>query len=259
MEQLLPIHGGYNFRELGGYPTLKGKKIKAQRIIRSAALDQLTTADVTFLQNYGVQQVIDFRTTEERLQQPDKIIPQAEYLHLPVFKEDETQSTISPTALFEKILAGESGDARMKKSYQDFVVTPDAQRAYQKFFQQLLTQKGGLLFHCTAGKDRTGFGAYLFLNALEVPSEIIWQDYLKTNDASAQAVQKMLASAKEQGAPEILLTNIEALMVARKEYLTSAITAIHENFGDTANFLKNGLHLAPSDLAQLQAEYLEEA
>lgn len=257
MERVLKMEGGYNFRELGNYATTTGKKIKTQRILRTAALENLTTADLTFLKNYGVDTVIDFRTQEEIQMAPDKQIQEANYFQLPVFKEDETQSTISPTALFERILAGEKGDKKMEQAYLDFVMEDQAKKTYHDFFQHLLAEKNALIFHCTAGKDRTGFGAYLFLSALKVPQEVIYEDYLLTNPASEVKVANLLDEARKQKAPEILVASIRDLLLAKPNYLQTAEAAIAKNYGDTAGFLQAGLGLSKSELQDLSRLYLE--
>ena len=256
MEFVLPMQGGHNFRDLGGYENVEGKKIRSNRLIRAAKLADLTQADLTYLQNYGVEKVIDFRTAEEITGAPDKKIADAKYLVLPVFKEDTTQSTITPTALYQKILAGESGAKRMQLSYEEFVLTDDAHKAYHDFFAEILTLDKGLIFHCTAGKDRTGFGAYLILSALKVPDAVIERDYLATNKYLAPELEKTLSYALTQGADDLFLENITALLVARSEYLATSIAAIAKNYGDVDHFLREAIGLSPSDLATLQHEFL---
>ena len=256
MEFVLPLQGGHNFRDLGGLKNLTGQTIQPNRLIRAAKLADLTDEDLTYLKNYGVEKVIDFRTAEEIAGAPDKKIADANYLVLPVFKEDTTQSTITPTALYQKILAGESGAKRMQLSYQEFVLTDDAHRAYQQFFKEILTLDKGLIFHCTAGKDRTGFGAFLILHALNVPEATIEQNYLATNTYLAPELEKTLSYARTQGADDNFLENITALLVARPEYLQTAEKAIAVNFGDVPRFLNEAIGLAPSDLAQLRHDFL---
>lgn len=257
MKRILDIKGGYNFRELGNYTTLTGKKIKPQRILRTASLENLTPTDITFLKDYGVDTVIDFRTTEEIQVAPDKNIPGAKYLKIPVLKEDETQSTISPAALLKEILAGKRGVEKMEEAYSDFVVKKEAKKAYYEFFQQLLTAENTVIFHCTAGKDRTGFGAYLFLSALSVPEKVIYEDYLLTNSASKQKVAYFLKEAEDQHAPEILIANIYDLLLAKLDYLQTAEKFITQNYGNVANFLQKGLGLTKGELQDLNRLYLE--
>lgn len=256
MERILSLQGGYNFRELGGYETKNGLKVKNNRLLRASALENLTEEDLIYLHKYGVDTVIDFRTKQEQLMAPDKKIPEANYFVLPVFKEDETQNTITPTDLYAKILAGESGEKKMEAAYADFVLTQQAQKTYQTFFHHLITEEKTLIFHCTAGKDRTGFGAYLFLSALGIPEEVIYEDYLLTNPASEEKVDHMLKEARKQNAPEELVKNILDLLLAKKSYLDTAVDAIEKNYGNVEGFLKDGLNLSKGDLKDLKSHYL---
>ncbi|WP_071130680.1 tyrosine-protein phosphatase [Enterococcus timonensis] len=256
MDREIRLQGGFNFRELGGLENIHGQKIKSKKIIRAAALEQLTAEDLTFLENYGVTEVLDFRTKEEMLNAPDQLIARANYFQLPVFKEDETQSTITPTALFEKILAGQSGQLKMEEAYRDFVIEKQARETYAIFFKHLLSDQS-VIFHCTAGKDRTGFAAFLLLSALEVPTQTIWDDYLLTNISSDQRVKFLIQEAKNQQVPDLLVENIYDLLVAKTAYLQTSIDTIAENFGSVNHFLQDGLHLTNADLNDLKKIYLD--
>lgn len=163
-QRVLTVPGGINFRELGGYSTKDGRKIKWHKVIRTGGLDQLTPAGQALLDDYGVRYDIDFRSPQEVLDAPDRIPANAKYVYAPVFNVDETRNsdgTDKMTANLEK--HPDSGFKHMLKVYQMVADEQHAKDEYRRFFDNLLANDqpdSTLLFHCTAGKDRTGMGRY---------------------------------------------------------------------------------------------------
>ena len=88
-QRLLPIKNGYNFRDLGGYPTADGHQIKWHRLIRTGSLARLDQTDLTVLDNIPISLDIDLRAPDEVKKDPDRVPSQAKYYHLPVFEADE--------------------------------------------------------------------------------------------------------------------------------------------------------------------------
>ncbi len=137
-----------------------------------------------------------------------------------------------------------------------------AQQAYQELFQLVLSnQSGATLFHCTAGKDRTGFGAYLLLTALGVPRETILQDYLLTNDVTAafrrRWVVQLRASTAELGNRDAVIKNRSDMMAVFPGYLTAAIETVNRLAGSPTQYLTDCLELTRGDLADLRRLYLD--
>ena len=165
INQLIGVTSGRNFRELGGYETLSGKKIKMHKLLRTGNLADLSPFDKQFLTDYGVKYDVDFRSKEEVDNQPDRVPDGVEYIYDPVFSEDLTNSSKSLNDL-NKQAANDAdfGFDHMHYAYEDMIESESAQNAYRKLFEVLLKNDGeneSVIFHCTAGKDRTGFGAML--------------------------------------------------------------------------------------------------
>lgn len=260
-QRLLDISGGINFRELGGYPTLDGRAVKWQRVIRTASLARITDTDQQTLLNYGVTVDVDFRSQTEINKEPDRVPTGVRYQHLPVFDDDQTDNSKTQAQIQAELKAqAENGFQHMLDTYHDMITTTQSHIAYQQFFNTLLaTEDNVVLFHCTAGKDRTGMGAVFLLNALGVPETTIKQDYLLTNQVAADLVNRRLASAKAEGASGQLLDSIKALWRVSDAYYQTAMTAIHDNYGDMNGFLNQALQLSPQDIADLKALYLSKA
>ncbi|WP_303219091.1 tyrosine-protein phosphatase [Enterococcus asini] len=262
MDRILHVKGAANVRDLGGYVSQSGEKsakVRYQKVIRSAGIQDLTPADQTLLAEYGVTKVVDFRSAKERSAAPDAEIVQAENIFLPIFPEQTTTSA-APGTLFEQIQAGLDAATQMRSVYRHFVEEAYSRQAYRRFFEILLANEApdsGVLFHCTAGKDRTGFGAALVLAGLEVDRQTILDNYLETNPNLTQTLQQMLDQAQKEGAPDHLLAGIKDLMAARADYLGESYAAIQEHYGDVAGFFHEGLGLSHQDLLDFRRLYRE--
>lgn len=255
-ERVLPIQGSENIRELGGYQTVDGRTVKWRKVLRGAVLAHLTDADKTFLENYGLKTIIDFRSIQEQQEQPDDTIKGAEHVSLPVFPTTEA----SPQEMMKDLLAKhEDSKTIMEASYEHFVTDPHSVATYGKFFEWLTNNKDEnvLLFHCTAGKDRTGFGAALFLAALGVDRSVIMQDYLLTNQYLNKQKAELRKMIQKEDVPQEIIDSSEELLMADPSYLNAAFAAIDKNYGTVGNFLVEGLgfdSLAQEDLRELYLE-----
>ncbi len=258
MERILPIEGGFNFRELGNYPTLDGFKTKEKRLIRAATLDKLTAKDQDFLSQYGVKQVLDFRSQRELDRAKDQEIPGAKNIFNPIFEENDEPENLDLIDFYEFFIGDLTGVERMKKSYEEFIYSEHSKKAYHDFFSYLIqNETGASLFHCSSGKDRTGFGAFLVLSALNVPEEVIWEDYLITNTQVTGKIQRVLTLADEKNASEYLKNQISDLLVVKEEYLKHSLHVLNQEYGDVHHYLRQGLGLAESDLRDFQKQYRE--
>ena len=181
--QLIDVTSGRNFRELGGYETNSGKKIKMHKLLRTGNLADLSPFDKQFLTDYGVKYDVDFRSKEEVERQPDRVPDGVEYIYDPVFSEDLTNSSKSINDLNTQASDdADFGFNHMHYAYEDMIESESAQKAYRKFFDVLLkndVEGESVIFHCTAGKDRTGFGALQSVRAeyIDHAVKIINDDY----------------------------------------------------------------------------------
>ena len=238
MVKIIPLEKAENVRDLGGYKTPNGT-VKFNKVVRGASLSDLSVRDREALQQYGVTDVVDFRSPSEAKDAPDKKIPTAKEYFLPE--------------------QGMTAQAQMIKVYRHFIEDEHAKKAYQEFLQILLANSGeqkSVLFHCTAGKDRTGFGAALVLDLLGVEQQTIMTDYLATNQYLNDRIANMTAAAKKQGAPELLVNGIEALMKADEAYLNESYTAAREHYGSLTNYAKEGLGFTTGEISDLKKLYL---
>lgn len=231
----LPINGGYNYRDLGGYPTLDGHTIKWRRLLRSGSLHRLTSQDLQYFSDMKLAKDIDLRSPRETKKEPDQVPGATEYIANPIFSTDETRASQPISSFSDELNADPNRD----------------------FFQQLLSAPADrpVLFHCTAGKDRTGIGAYLLLNALEVQPDVIIKDYLLTNELVKDVQQDIKQKLTAGHFSSNYIQNSLDMASVKREYLQTAQDAIQKISGSVDQYLKEVMQLSDSDLQALRHKY----
>jgi protein-tyrosine phosphatase len=245
----IPLQGAANFRDLGGYKTKDGKEVKWGKLYRSADISKLTENDLKILSAIHVKVDCDLRGPKEADIAPDKISSSIERIFLPAGSEN-VGGGMQDYAPFLK--SEHTADSMMMAMYSK---TDHLQKKYKPMFDRLLTlgTDEALLFHCTAGKDRTGIGAALILYALGVDETVIYEDYELTNfyrKASNEQFIKMLTS---KGVSE---NAAKVLMSADKKYLKATFDAIKKQYGSMELFLQNEMGLNKENQNILLKKYL---
>ena len=212
-------------RDLGGYPTSDHKHVKWKTFIRSGDLDKLTESDLDYLTSLHIRTDIDFRSMQEKKAAADKIPSTVtQYIPLSIEAGDMTDMAHFNLNNIPGIL---------EQAY--VYIIQNAQDTYREFFRIVSEERNTpLLFHCSAGKDRTGIAAALLLGALGVDREVIMEDYMLS------AVQ-----AHPGFAP---------LTTVRKEYLEAAFQTIDTDYQGMDNYLKNQLGVDTHRLRMLYTE-----
>jgi protein-tyrosine phosphatase len=253
----LPLEGTPNFRDLGGYETTDGRFVRWGMLYRSGVLTGLTPSDLSYLSQLGIKIVCDFRTAQENALAPEKWIddPAVQHVAVPI----GTTPAKGHSDAAEALLSGQPTVAelrgRLDQTYQHMVI--DSAPQYATVFRQLREDRLPLLYHCTAGKDRTGVFSALVLLALGVPRETVFADYALTNkyltpDAQKQMARASAPSAMAQLSPE----QARVLMAADPEYLQSALAAIDQKYGSFDNYRRRALGLSDTDLEGLKSRLL---
>jgi protein-tyrosine phosphatase len=245
----IKLEGVVNFRDLGGYATKDGRHVKWGKIYRSASLNRLTDADVKKLQGLSLARVADFRGPYEVAVAPDKLPSGALRISLPAGSEN-----VGDSNYMRNMMRQVRNDSFMIAFYG--VITPFKER-YKPLFRELLTlnKDSSLLFHCTAGKDRTGIAAALVLYALGVNERTIMDDYLATNYYRSVENEKMINTmVKAYAIDEVRARN---LMSAREDYLEATFASIKSKYGSLDNFLKTEMGLNRKKIKQLRRLYLD--
>jgi len=243
------LEGAINFRDIGGYETKDGRYVKWGKIYRSAALNKLTEADIRKLQSLALARIADFRGPYEVKTAPDKMPTGVMRISLPAGSEN-----IGDSAYMRKIAQQMRNDSFILQFYTK--TTPFKAR-YKPLFQELLTlnKDSSLLFHCTAGKDRTGIAAALVLYALGVDETTIMQDYTATNYYRAAENEKAVNGMIN--AYGIDSTTARNMMAAKPGYLQATFTSIKNQYGSIDRYLKKEMGLNKKKLEKLRQLYLD--
>ena len=228
-ERQLPMAGGYNFRDLGGFPTPDGRHVKWGKIFRSDDLYHLTEADLHYLSSIPIISVVDFRSPNEVAAAPDK---------LPASVREAYPLSIEPGNVLSLVDFSELNaaqlDSIMTQIYVHLVTEKSFVDRYRTFFKLLQdTTQMPLLFHCSAGKDRTGTAAALILYALGVDEETIMEDYLASNHYLGDKYAGELAKNP----------HLKAALTVKREFLQAAIDRIKQDHGSVENFLVKELNV----------------
>lgn len=231
-----------NFRDIGGIKNKDGKQIKKEIFLRSGELSNLTNEDQKRLETtYHLSKIIDLRSEAEVEERPDMSVPKSEYIHIDILEDIQDEgASISD---FVKIGSPEKSASYMSKLYADIALNKIAQKGYNKFFEEILAlqKQESVLFHCFAGKDRTGIAALLILETLDVPREAIYKDYLLTNELRKKENAMILEQAKTAQLEE---ANLEALHVALNvdsSYLDNFYETVEKQYGDISTYLKQAI------------------
>lgn len=258
--RLLAIKHGRNFRDLGGYQTVDGKTIKWQRLIRSGHLNTLDETDLSLLTGMNIKLDLDFRAPGEVKAQPDKVPVTAAYHRLSVFQTDRTDASHSQTEIEAELSDDpQAGYNHMLGVYRDMVTTSQAKQAYQEFFDLLLNSdpNSAVLFHCTAGKDRTGMGAILLLSALNVDRQTSVKDYLFTNTVNQDFLTQVVDQIKQAGKSPAYAENTRSLMSVSQDYIDAALHIIDHEYGSIRNYINQYLGITEHQMNRLRQLFLE--
>jgi len=256
--QALPLVGAVNVRDLGGLETGDHRRVRAHRLLRADSLANLTAADQAKLVAYGVTAVIDTRSQAEWRREPDQLPSAIRLYHVPLFDDDETESVQTIQRLNHFYASdAHNGHRRMLRVYRRLVLNAQPRAAYRQFFALLTRNESQTtVFHCTAGKDRTGICALLLLGALGVPVAEIRQDYLRTNDYCLARVVRRLIAARDYQMNRNFQSSIIDLSIASPAYFDQALTLIDGEFGSIRDYLVDFVGVSESVIQRLQQTYL---
>ncbi|MBX5453033.1 MAG: tyrosine-protein phosphatase [Acidobacteriia bacterium] len=238
---VVPLEGASNVRDLGGWPTRNGGRVRFGKVFRGAALDRISEADKARLAGLGLRTVCDFRGIKEASRAPSRLdsLPGISIHALPI--EPRIGASILDI-LATREATGEDVKSLMHRAYRSYVLEWHVH--YRRLFELLLDENSGpLLFHCSAGKDRTGFGAALLLSALDVPWEAVMEDYLATNRlwrADHPLLQRIPAAAAE------------TLLRVHPDLLEAAFATIRSEYGSFDRYLRDVLGVDAGRREQLQ-------
>ena len=261
--RVLPLEGGRNFRDLGGYPTRDGRRVKWGRVFRSGFMTDLTDADYEYLSALGIRVVCDFRSAEERTARPTRwrAAPTIEYRTWSYSDADDPGRMGLGSLLSRPQLTPESVARIMTRIYPNIVEEHKAK--YRDLFHHLAAGELPLAFNCSAGKDRAGTAAALILSALGVPREIVVQDYaLSERVVDYEAELTPAAAGRAERAAERPWGGLPAalmrpLLRSDPAYIRSTLAYLDATYGGVLEYIRTELDIDDAELARIRELLLE--
>ena len=253
----LMLEGADNFRELGGYPAAEGKTVRWGQIWRGVPTARLSSeADRARLDALGLRLILDLRSTEEARKEPDYVPDGARLVQICGLCTEEGQEVcFSPADIERMVQTVPEGMSIPEMMYSRMLF---GNKAFRELFRALEAGETPVLFHCTAGKDRTGVAAMLILLALGATDETICADFAQTNVCRRQEIDRLLAQHAEEIArdPEKKMLYLGAAGVdpAAAPFV---LRTIREKCGSAQDYLEQEYGLTPARLMRLRRMYLE--
>ena len=224
MDRQIPLEGCLNFRDLGGYPTRDGGTLRWRQLFRSDALHHLTAADVDYLcGTVGLRTVIDLRSTPELATDGRGRLAEApvEFHHLPLFDGQVAARAELPT------------DATLADRY--YLLAEFARDRIAAVIEALAAAPGPAVYHCAAGKDRTGVLSAILLGLLDVRDEIIVADYAATQTNIDAIIERLMASDGYQAMLNALPPDT---LHARPETMVVLLERIYRQYGSMPAYVR---------------------
>ncbi|WP_236191250.1 tyrosine-protein phosphatase [Pseudomonas pharyngis] len=240
-----------NFRDIAGtttaYSTAHDGTMRAGVFYRSNALTP-TAADLATLNGLGIKSVYDLRTPSEIASTPDTMPSGATYQNIDIIGSTTSGANIT-TVSFK---SAADAIAMMQETNRAFVSDAGMRGQFGVLFNELAGVDGAALFHCTAGKDRTGWTAAVLLSIAGVDNATIMSNYLATNDYTAERVAKTLAMM-----PPSMAAIYAPLLGVEASYLQAGLDQVTAQYGSMDNYLKQGLGLSQETIYVLRGKMVE--
>ncbi len=260
--RVLPLEGGRNFRDLGGYETADGRRVKWGQVFRSGVMHDLTPADYDYLSGLGIDVICDFRSEQERASEPTEwAAGEVNYVTFPDPSGDDDLSKSFAAVFSDPDVTPQKVRATFIESYRSMhkYYAP----AYTVMFDELANGDIPLAFNCSAGKDRTGVAAALLLTALGVPRETVVADYALSEQV-VDYMAEFYEAAGEAGpdSPYAFLTQlppevVEPLMRTEPAYIEATFEAIDAEYGSVEAFIQQELGVDDAEIERIRSRLLE--
>ena len=257
---------------MGGLVMQDGRTVCFDKLVRSGKLAKATDADVAILQDrYHLSDVFDFRFDLEISEASDRVISGVTY----------TQVSTMPQKLIEAQEAFGAGSGQLstpgvvdvllkyafdpqvqemvKQLYPAIVTDPQSQADYGKFLRGVLAAKGGVLWHCSEGKDRCGWGSALLLAALGASRQVIVEDFDMSNLSYANQVEALSALVRDKEGGAAAVDFIQAMVGVSTANFEATLDLIDQQYGSMEQYLEKQLGFSKEEQNLLRAKFLTAA
>ena len=271
-QRVIKFEGVDNARDMGGLVMQDGRTVCFGKLVRSGKLVKATDADVAILQDqYHLSDVFDFRFALEMSEASDRVISGVTYTQVSTMPQKliELQkqfgagsgqlSTPGTIDVLMKYAFDPEVQEMVKQLYPIIVTDPQSQANYGKFLHGVLDAKGGVLWHCSEGKDRCGWGSAFLLAALGASRQVIVEDFDKSNESYATEVEALSAQVRDMKGGEGAVEFIQAMVGVSTKNFEATLDLIDQQYGSMEQYLENQLGFSKEDQNLLRAKYLTAA
>ena len=283
-QRAIAFEGIENARDMGTLVMNDGRTVRTGMLVRSGNLAKATDSDVaTLREKYRLTNVFDFRFEAEANAAPDRIIDAVSYTHLSTLPKaliegfaSSGSSDITPpqtppaggekggeekveglAALILKYASDPKAQTLARQLYPAIVTDTLAQRYYGAFLRGVLRAEGGVLWHCTQGKDRAGWASALLLAALGADRNTIVEDFDLSNQSYARQVEAMTAKVRDMNGGNEAEAFIRAMIGVSRENFEATLNLIDQRYGSLPQYVENQLGFTKEEQELLRAKYLE--
>jgi len=253
--RIIEVDGVFNFRDMGGYHTTDGKKVKTGLVYRAGALGEITDAGLAKLHELGIKLICDLRSDEEQVAAPDKLPqnPAPTYVHLPLLAADNRRERLM-ALLFNR----SRFNTMMPEMYTRVIVDGNA-HLYGDILRRIANSDNlPMIIHCTAGKDRTGVAAMLILSLLGVPEDVILADYSLSNLYYEHFLQFGRLAVSSIAWMGVTAEDLQPLFISHPDTLKATLAHIHRKYGSVENYLRSAAGVNDEIQQKIKTNLLEQ-
>ena len=262
-----------NARELGGYVMQDGRVIRHGRLLRSVQLADAAPEDLRVLrEQYDLRLVLDMRADDDLVRAPDPEIPGVRWVHDPIIDfslwqdpaaklqgHQEEMDRSTPEGQLKAIAYFLTSGIDAERMYAHYLQSEFGQAGFRLFFREILNcPEGAVLWHCFTGKDRTGIGAGLLLEALGADWDTILADYELSALFFTERIRWAEDLARGAGYEEEMVQKIAGLMAGiHVNFLRHAWDYMTDTCGSPLSYIRQVLGITPEEIEILRDRYLE--
>lgn len=264
-ERVITIKGVSNIRDLGGLTGLDGRRIKKDLLIRSGRLAGLQEDGLEYFKKINLKTIIDLRTSFEANESPDPVIDGVDYKWIGVMSEDpaeldEAAGVLARASEEERLVLIIKGGFDMSRVYLDAVSQKTAIKGMGDALRIMAHMQEGeaVLYHCNAGKDRTGTLTAFLLTILGVDMETILEDFELTNQFFAGDIEKLKAFARTITDDQKAIDSMEAIGGVSRHNMEMALESVINRCGSVMNYITDVLGITDEEIQEIRRKYLED-
>ncbi|WP_010252884.1 tyrosine-protein phosphatase [Myroides injenensis] len=246
-----------NFRDMGGIETTENRTVKWGKLYRSGHLHKLKNKEFDKINSLSISTIIDLRTDREIDKKPDRVPHGVEYFNYQAYDDSEDMfSKTKKDVIKGKVTPEQSAD--LVKEFYKVYPTHDPDKV-REIIITILDNDEATLFHCSAGKDRTGMIGAIILSILKVDKETILEEYLLSNDYRIASVSKRMKLAKfgKTFFPKLNYEVVENFSWIKPEYIQAMFEEIEEKYGSMDNYIEKALKITPEQRQQYITKFTD--